>query len=244
MKNNAVILVVDDEKPIRNFLRVSLSSQDYRVIEAVDGRGAISLSASHIPDLIILDLGLPDVDGLEVLRELRQWSSAPVIVLSARDDDRAKIDALDNGADDYLTKPFSVGELLARVRVAFRHVARTVGIGSETETALRIGPLHLDLVKRKVSVGEREIHLTPTEYRLLVHLAQHAGRVLTHGAILKHVWGPSREGETQYLRVFMANLRRKIEDNPAEPRFLLTELGVGYRLADQDEVERFPGERD
>lgn len=242
MKNNAVVLIVDDEKPIRNFLRVSLASQNYRVIEAADGRSAISLSASHVPDLIILDLGLPDVDGLEVLRELRQWSIAPVIVLSARDGDRAKIDALDLGADDYLTKPFSVGELLARLRVAFRHAARSVGVRNDAETEVRIGPLFLDLVKRRVSVGEKEIHLTPTEYRLLVHLAQHAGRVLTHGAILRHVWGPSREGETQYLRVCMANLRRKIEDDPAEPRFLLTELGVGYRLADQDEVECSSGE--
>lgn len=238
MKNSPVVLVVDDERPIRNFLRVSLSSQEYRVIEAADGRSAVSLSASHVPDLIILDLGLPDTDGLEVIRTLRQWSHAPIIILSARDGDRSKIDALDLGADDYLTKPFSVGELLARVRVAFRHAARTEDSVGETEPMIRIGRLHIDQMKRRVELGDREVHLTPTEYRLLVHLARHAGRVLTHGAILEHVWGPTRVGETQYLRVFVANLRRKIEDDPAEPRYLLTELGVGYRLSDHEELER------
>ena len=240
MKNQPLILIVDDEKPIRNFLRVSLSSQGYRILEAGDGRGALSLSASHVPDLIVLDLGLPDIDGFDVLRQLRQWCSAPVIILSARGGDIDKIDALDIGADDYLTKPFSLGELLARVRVAFRHAARVSSTASDLPEAIRIGALHIDLLRRRVVVNESEIHLTPTEYKLLVYLASHAGRVLTHGAILRHVWGPSRENETQYLRVFMANLRRKIEPKPAEPQYLLTELGVGYRVTAEDEADRDP----
>lgn len=237
MKNEPLILIVDDEKPIRNFLRVSLLSQGYRILEVADGRGAVSMSASHVPDLIILDLGLPDVDGVAVLREIRQWYTAPVIILSARGHDHDKIDALDAGADDYLTKPFSVGELLARIRVAFRHTIGSGTLAAGEPGDIRIGELRVDLPRRKVTVGDTQVHLTPTEYKLLLFLAQHAGRVLTHGAILQHVWGPSREAETQYLRVFVANLRRKIEKDPANPRYLLTELGVGYRLAGDDESE-------
>lgn len=240
MRNEPLVMVVEDEKPIRNFLRVSLSSQGYRVLEVADGRGAVSLSASHMPDLVILDLGLPDVDGIDVLREIRGWYTAPVIILSARGKDHDKIEALDAGADDYLTKPFSVGELLARVRVAFRHAA--LSGSAESPSEVHVGALRIDLVRRRITIGGGEVHLTPTEYKLLVYLAQHAGRVLTHGAILRHVWGPTRENETQYLRVFVANLRRKIESEPATPRYLLTELGVGYRLAGDDETE--PDSRD
>ncbi len=237
MKNEPLIMVVDDERSIRNFLRVSLSSQGYRILEVADGRAAISMSASHVPDLIILDLGLPDIDGVAVLREIRQWYTAPVIILSARGHEHDKIEALDAGADDYLTKPFSVGELLARVRVAFRHVLGVASGSVDDVGEIKIGELRFDLPRRKVTVGDAPVHLTPTEYKLLLFLAQHAGRVLTHGAILHHVWGPSRESETQYLRVFVANLRRKIEKHPADPSYLLTELGVGYRLVGDDETE-------
>lgn len=238
MKNNPLIMIVDDEKAIRNFLRVSLSSQGYRVLEVPDGRGAISMSASHMPDLVILDLGLPDVDGIAVLQEIRQWYTSPIIILSAREHDHDKIEALDAGADDYLTKPFSVGELLARVRVAFRHALGGPDRAGGDQGEIRVGELRVNLSRRTVVLGETQVHLTPTEYKMLLFLAQHAGRVLTHQAILKHVWGPTRENETQYLRVFMANLRRKIETSPANPRYLLTELGVGYRLAGEDEADR------
>jgi two-component system KDP operon response regulator KdpE len=190
---------------------------------------ALRLAAQQPPDLVILDLGLPDVDGQEVLKQLREWLHAPIIVLSARDQEAQKIAALDHGADDYLTKPFSTGELLARIRVALRHAAR---VESDRESAaFTCGDLKVDLSARRVFVKEAEVHLTPIEYKLLTALVHHAGKVLTHRHILKEVWGPDQVQETHYLRVFMAGLRRKIETDPAQPRYLLTEQGVGYRLA-------------
>ena len=225
-----LILVIEDENPIRKFLRVSLTSEEYRVEEATTGKQGMTMAASQPPDLVILDLGLPDLDGLEVLRNLREWLSAPVIVLSARGQERDKVAALDAGADDYLTKPFGVGELLARVRVAFRHRAHRGG--EKAEPKFSVGELTVDLAARRVFVGQREVHLTPLEYKLLTVMVQHVGKVLTHRFLLKEVWGPDQVGEVHYLRVFMAGLRRKLEVDPAQPRYLLTEQGVGYRLAD------------
>jgi len=223
-----LILLVEDELPIRRFLRTSLSSEDYRLVEAESGQQAIRLAAQQPPDLVILDLGLPDIDGQDVLRQLREWLKAPIIILSARDQEKQKVTALDNGADDYLTKPFSTAELLARIRVALRHASK---VGGETEVStFATGDLKVDLANRKVLVKEQEIHLTPLEYKLLTTLVKHAGKVLTHRFLLNEVWGPLHSQETHYLRVFMASLRRKIEEDAAQPRFLTTEQGVGYRL--------------
>ena len=223
------ILVIEDEPQIRRFLRVTLSEQGYRLVEAETGKEGLTAAAASPPDVVILDLGLPDIDGLEVARQLRDWTAVPIIVLSARGQEKDKVAALDAGADDYLTKPFGVSELLARIRVALRHAA--AGGKQDGETVFTVGELKADLVARRVFVGEREAHLTPIEYRLLATLVKHAGKVLTHNFLLKEVWGPPHVQETHYLRVFMANLRHKLETDPARPRYLLTEQGVGYRLA-------------
>ncbi len=224
-----LLLLVEDELPIRRFLRASLAGEGYRLVEAETGQQAVKLAAQQPPDLIILDLGLPDQDGQEVLRQLREWLRAPIIILSVRDQEQQKVKALDNGADDYLTKPFSTGELLARIRVALRHGTRT---GAERESfAFTCRDLRVDLAARRVFVKEAEIHLTPLEYKLLTALVRNAGKVLTHHSLLKEVWGPHHLQDSHYLRVFMASLRRKIETDPAQPQYLLTEQGVGYRLA-------------
>ncbi len=227
--NPAKVLVIEDEQEIRRFLRASLVHHGYELVEAADGQSGLRQAASQPPDLVILDLGLPDIDGMEVIRSLRGWSRMPIIVLSARGREAEKVNALDAGADDYLTKPFSVGELLARMRVALRHA---VALGAENdEPVFSVGALRIDLGCRQVFVDEREVHLTPIEYRLLTTLAKHAGKVITHRQLLKEVWGPESVFETHYLRVYMAQLLRKIEADPARPRFLLTEPGIGYRLA-------------
>lgn len=227
MSVDPYILVIEDEPPIRRFLRAALTNEGYRIDEAATGDEGLRLAASHPPDLIILDLGLPDLDGQEVLHRLREWYSAPVIILSARDQEAQKIKALDNGADDYVTKPFGVGELLARMRSALRH-ARHVG---PEATATTLGDLTVDFAARIVTLRGEEVHLTPLEYKLLVTLLQHQGKVLTHRFLLREVWGPENTRENHYLRVFIASLRRKLEDDPARPKYLLTEQGVGYRLA-------------
>ena len=224
------ILIVEDELPIRRFLRVSLENHSYRIVEAVNAREGLLLATSQQPDLILLDLGLPDMDGMELIHTVRDWSQMPIIVLSARGREQQKVDALDAGADDYLTKPFSMDELLARLRVAVRHAARAANSSSAEEPTFVLDDLRVDLARRQVFVASREVHLTPIEYRLLTTLIQHAGKVLTHRQLLKEVWGPDSISETHYLRVYMAQLRRKIESDPAQPRFLLTEPGVGYRL--------------
>ena len=230
MSSNApLILIVEDDPPIRRLLHSSLSDQDYRLLEAETGRQAIRFATQQPPDLVILDLGLPDIDGQEVLKQLREWLRVPIIILSARDQDQQKIMALDAGADDYLAKPFSTGELLARIRVALRHAARVADEG-ESSTFTQ-GDLSVDLAARRVVLHDAEVHLTPLEYKLLTTLIKHAGKVLTHRFLLKEVWGPGHAEETHYLRVFMASLRRKLETDPAQPRHLLTEPGVGYRLA-------------
>jgi len=223
-----LVLVVDDEPQLRRFLRASLPAQGYRIVEAATGEEALREAAARAPDLVLLDLGLPDLDGVEVTRRLREWSAAPIVVLSARDQEQDKIRALDAGADDYLTKPFGTGELLARMRVALRHAGR--GAAAD-EPVIVIGGLQVDLAARRVAVEAREIRLTRTEYRLLALLARHAGKVLTHRQLLKEVWGPGAVDQTHYLRVYMGQLRHKIEADPAQPRYFLTETGVGYRLA-------------
>lgn len=222
-----LVLIIEDEQPIRRFLRASLTSEGYRLNEAASGEEGLRVAASYPPDLVLLDLGLPDIDGQQVLRRLREWLAAPIIVLTARDQEQQKINALDAGADDYVTKPFATGELLARMRTALRH-AQPAGPQS---SAVCIGDLRFDLAARLVFKRESLIHLTPLEYKLLVTMLKHAGKVLTHRFLLREVWGPENSQETHYLRVFVASLRRKLEDDPARPRYLLTEPGVGYRFA-------------
>jgi two-component system KDP operon response regulator KdpE len=232
MPDNAPrILLVDDELPIRKFLAASLASGGYEIEEASTGGQALRLAGQRPPELVILDLGLPDMDGQEVLTQLRGWLTAPIIVLSARDQEQQKITALDHGADDYLTKPFSTGELLARIRAALRHSSRS-GDG-QALAAYQHGTLSVDMEAHRVLVDGAEVHLTPIEFKLLAKLVEHRGKVLTHRHLLKEVWGPQRVDETHYLRVFMASLRRKLEADPARPEHLLTEQGVGYRLASE-----------
>lgn len=225
-----LILLVEDEAPIRRFLRSALEAEGYRLAEAETGKQAQRLAAQQPPDLVILDLGLPDMDGQDLLRQLREWLTAPVIVLSARDQEAQKVAALDGGADDYLTKPFGTGELLARIRVALRHASRA---GGDQSAVFESGDLTVDLAARRVTVRGAEVRLTPLEYKLLTTLVRHSGKVLTHRFLLKEVWGPHDVHETHYLRVYMASLRRKIEADPSQPRHLLTEQGVGYRLASE-----------
>jgi len=220
-----LILLIDDELAIRRFLVKSLTAKDYRLLEAETGAQAIRLATQQPPDLVILDLGLPDIDGQEVLKQLRQWLRAPIIVLSARDQESQKIAALDSGADDYLTKPFSGGELLARLRVMLRR-----GHPGEDLKAVRFGTIEVDLVRRVVTRAGQEVHLTAREHALLRLLAVNAGKVITHRQILRELWGPNAEQQTQYLRVYMGRLRQKLEDNPNQPKHLKTESGIGYRL--------------
>jgi two-component system, OmpR family, KDP operon response regulator KdpE len=222
------ILVIEDEPQMRRFLRALIGSHDYRLLEAESGREALALASSHDPDLIILDLGLPDTDGLDLVTELRGWTQTPIIVVSARGREQDKVLALDRGADDYLTKPFGSQELLARVRVALRHASRTAN--PEMGAVFRAGSLIVDLALRKIFVRDQPVHLTPLEYKLLKTLIEHSGKVLTHRQLLERVWGPAHADQTQYLRVYMAQLRRKIEQDPARPELLKTETGVGYRL--------------
>jgi two-component system KDP operon response regulator KdpE len=227
-ESGPLVFVVEDESQMRRFLRATLVNHGYRVWETASGQEALRDASTRNPDIILLDLGLPDVDGVEVTRRLREWSTVPVVVLSARDQEEDKIQALDAGADDYLTKPFGAGEMLARIRVALRHAAQK---GDPPGDGLfRAGDLQVDLARRRVTVAEREVHLTPTEYKLLSVLLRFGGKVITHRQLLKEVWGPAYGEQTNYLRVFMAQLRHKLEADPARPRYLLTEPGVGYRI--------------
>lgn len=226
-----LVLIIEDEPEMRKFIRATLTSRGYRLLEAERASEGVQLLTSHNPDLVLLDLGLPDGDGIDLTRQLREWSRVPIIVLSARGREDDKVAALDAGADDYLTKPFGVNELLARMRVAMRHAEASRG-GTQVQT-YEFGDLKLDLVRREVFRGAEELHLTPIEYKLLLLFAQHAGKVLTHRQILKEVWGPAYATQTHYVRVHMAELRKKIEANPARPKLLVTEPGVGYRLRDR-----------
>lgn len=222
------ILVIEDDTNIARFLSISLQTYGYKTLSAESGASGLSLFLSASPDLILLDLGLPDIDGMEVLDRIRTQSDTPVIVVSARDEEEQKVEALDNGADDYITKPFYLRELLARVRVALRKKQPRAAVPAE----FVLEGFRLDFQRRKVYIDQAEVHLTPIEYKLLTLLVEHAGRVLTHGFIIKEVWGYDENEDSQSLRVFMANLRRKIEKNSAKPRYLLTEVGVGYRFSD------------
>jgi len=223
-----VVLLIEDEPQMRRFLRAALESEAYRLVEAPTARAGLAQAAGQNPDIILLDLGLPDGDGIDLTRRLREWARMPIVVISARGQERDKVAALDAGADDYLTKPFGVGELLARMRVALRHAARAAG--QPEEPVFTSGDLRVDLEHRQVFVEAQEVHLTPTEYKLLIALVRHAGKVLTHRHLLREVWGANTVTQTPALRVHMTQLRHKLERDPAQPRHLLTELGVGYRL--------------
>jgi two-component system KDP operon response regulator KdpE len=226
-KPSSVALVIDDEPQIRRLLRVTLEANGYQVFDAATGQDGIVQAAQRRPDVVLLDLGLPDMDGVEVLKRLREWSRVPVLVLSVRDREQDKIAALDNGADDYVTKPFNSGELLARLRVAMRHAQPASDVA-----VFRSGHLEVDLTARVVTIKGKEVKLTATEYGLLRLFVQHAGKVLTHRQILREVWGPTYVEQTHYLRVYMAHLREKLEANPAQPTMFVTESGVGYRLVE------------
>ena len=223
--NGSRILIVDDESPIRKLLRVTLSGHGYEVGEAAGGLEGLQQAATYRPDLIILDLGLPDLEGIEVVKRLREWSNTPVIILSVREQEADKIAALDAGADDYVTKPFGMGELLARIRAALRHA-----MGPEEEPVLNFDDFSIDLAHRRVSVNGNEVKLTPIEYDLLKNLALNAGKVITHKQLLTSVWGPSYKNDSHYLRVYIGQLRRKVEADPSHPRHIITEPGIGYRL--------------
>jgi two-component system KDP operon response regulator KdpE len=225
----ARILVIDDEKQILRMLKVALEGNGYDVAEAASGHDGLNQTAVFHPDLIILDLGLPDMDGVEVIKRLREWTRTPIIILSVREHEDDKIDALDAGADDYVTKPFSMGELLARLRVALRHVAKT-----DDEPILTFGELTMDLARRNVILQGQEIKLTPTEYEILKYLALQAGRVVTHRQLLRAIWGPNYQEQTHYLRIYIGQLRHKIETDPSQPTYIITEPGVGYRLVTRD----------
>ncbi|WP_107602821.1 response regulator [Clostridioides difficile] len=228
-----LILLVEDDKTIRKFISTALLTQDYDVKEAITGKEGISIAVSYSPDVVLLDLGLEDMDGTEVIKAIRQFSNIPIIVVSAREQDRDKVEVFDAGADDYLTKPFSIVELLARVRVAFRHSQVEVQQKDDVKSTFEVDKLLIDFDKRKVIVDDIEVHLTPIEYNILSLLAKHHGKVLTHNFIIKEIWGSVIGNETKSLRVFMATLRRKIEKQPANPRYIITEVGVGYRLNDE-----------
>jgi two-component system KDP operon response regulator KdpE len=223
------VLVVDDEPQIRRAIRAGLHAHGFEVEQADCGEAALDAIALNLPDVVILDLGLPDLNGNEVVRQVREWSTVPIIILSVRGDERDKVRALDSGADDYVTKPFGMGELLARIRVALRHSARV----ESHEPVLQFGDLRIDLPRRLVTVAEREVHLTPTEFDLLTELATNAGKVLTHQMLLSRVWGPASAESTHYLRVYINQLRNKLEAEPTRPRYILTEPGVGYRFREE-----------
>ncbi|WP_423188623.1 response regulator [Alkalibacterium sp. f15] len=228
---NEMILVVEDDPQIRNFLCYTLHNENFNYLSVGNAQTALNTIVSEQIDLVILDLGLPDFDGLEVIKRVREWSEVPIIVVSARDQDKEKAYALDLGADDYLTKPFSATELLARIRVAFRHYYKTTSKTLQKEA--QVGELKVDFEKRLVTLSENEIHVTPMEYKLLVLFFRNIGKVLTSNYIIKEIWGSSYGNDTQALRTMMAGLRRKIEEKPAQPRYIITEIGVGYRLVEE-----------
>ncbi len=227
-----LILLIEDEPQMRRFLRVSLQSQGYRLIEAETGEDGLTQVASRKPAVILLDLGLPDMDGLEVTEKLREWTATPIIIISAREQERDKVRALDAGADDYLTKPFGADELLARIRVSLRHLARQES--GQEDVIFDTGKLRIDFSKRQVLRNGEEVHLTPIEYSLLTILIRHADKVVTHAQLLREVWGPRHANQVQYLRVYMAQLRQKLEDDPARPVYFLNESGIGYRFRSSD----------
>ena len=230
------VLIIEDETHILNFMRKILTSHDYKVLSANTGKAGLEIISSQCPDIILLDLGLPDIDGVDIIKKVREWSSCPIIVISARTSEREKVLALDLGADDYITKPFGTSELLARIRTSLRHSNKM-----NTDSPMFIKPYHakdltIDFSKRLILLHEQEIHLTPIEYKIVAYLAQNSGKVITYASILSNVWGPYADNDNKILRVNMANIRRKIEEDPAQPQYIFTEVGVGYRMAeDEDE---------
>lgn len=233
MAGKGTILLIEDEETIRDFIAASLRAQGYKTVCAGGAREGMELAASLCPDLILLDLGLPDRDGSEVIQSVRKWSMLPILVISARSQEKEKVQALDLGADDYITKPFGISELMARIRTALRHGMIASGTNPAVEV-FHVGDLTLDFRKRLVKVAGTEVHLTQVEYKIVAFLARNAGRVMTYAAIISHVWGPYMDDNNRILRVNMANIRRKLEKNPAEPRYIFTEIGVGYRMAEEE----------
>jgi len=227
MDKDPLILIIDDEPQILRALKTILTANHFRIAAAVNGEQGMALAVAQPPDVIILDLTLPDIDGFQVCEQIREWSRVPIIVLSVRDSEKDKVSALDKGADDYLTKPFGIEELLARIRVALRHAEQSIG---NTQSVIKVGPVTVDLARHIVTRSGEEIRVTATEFKLLAYLASHADRVLTHKAILVHVWGFTESDHVEYLRVYIGQLRKKLESNPDEPQILLTEPGVGYRF--------------
>lgn len=234
MNNKQKILIVEDEQSIINFVTAVLTANGYDVILAKTGAQARTMATSHCPDLVLLDLGLPDMDGVEIIKFIRSWTRLPIIVVSARTQERDKVEALDLGADDYISKPFGTSELLARIRTAMRHINASGAASSAEGTVFKTGGLVIDYEKRRVSVDGSDVHLTQNEFKIVSLLSRHAGKVLTHDYIIKEIWGPGLKGDNQILRVNMANIRRKLENNPAVPQYILTEVGVGYRMAEGD----------
>lgn len=232
MDMKPLILVIEDEMAICNFISAVLISNDYQVVQAKTAKEGLSMFTSYSPDVVLLDLGLPDIDGVEVLKQLREWSKTPIIVVSARGHEREKVVALDLGADDYIGKPFGTSELLARIRTAIRHSPKVIGRETLSEEKMVIGELEIDYGKRMVSLAGERIHLTPVEYKILVLLSKNAGKVLTHDYIMREIWG-LYGNDSHTLRVNMANIRRKIETNPGTPKYILTEMGVGYRMVEE-----------
>lgn len=233
MSNKLTVLIVEDEAAISNFIATILEANEYRTIKTGKGQEALSIITSRCPDLILLDLGLPDMDGLDILKTVRGWSQIPIIVVSARGHEREKVMALDLGADDYVTKPFGTSELLARIRTALRHSRRGESSEEAVSGVFTCGGLQIDFDRRLILLDGNDIHLTQIEYKIVTLLARYAGRVLTYDFIIKDIWGPYAPRENQILRVNMANIRRKLEANPAEPRYIMTEIGVGYRMSDE-----------
>jgi two-component system KDP operon response regulator KdpE len=233
MANKVTILIIEDEQNIRSFMEATLRANGYRTFSCASGREALSVITSHCPDIVLLDLGLPDIDGTEVLKQVRSWSGIPIIVISARTQEKEKVAALDLGADDYITKPFGTSELLARIRTAIRHSPEAGGAGRQ-KNIFQVKDLVIDFDKRIVFVDEKDVHLTQIEYKLVSLLAKNAGRVLTYDSIITRIWGPYADHNNQILRVNMANIRRKIEKNPGDPQYIFTEIGVGYRMAEED----------
>ena len=232
--NKQTVMIVEDEGSIAKFISTILKANDYCVVSAQNGKDACDLASSHIPDIILLDLGLPDMDGLKVIKEIREWSNIPIIVVSARDHERDKVMSLDEGADDYITKPFGTAELLARIRTALRHKRTSFDEELKKTKVFKADDLSIDFDKRIVSVGQKEVKLTQIEFKIVELLCKYSGKVLTYDYMLKNIWGPYASGDNKILRVNMANIRRKIEKNPAEPHYIFTETGVGYRMIEAD----------
>lgn len=236
MTQKISVLIIEDEKSIRDFVAKTLQSHEYRVTTAANGKDGLAILTSLLPDLVLLDLGLPDMDGLEVIRKTREWSSMPIIVISARSQEKEKVAALDVGADDYITKPFGTGELLARIRTAIRHSNKLTSDAVNNSRPYSAGGLKIDFEKRLVSVDDKEVHLTRVEYKIVSLLAKNSGRVMTYDTLINEVWGPYADDNNRILRVNMANIRRKLEANPGEPKYIFTELGIGYRMLEDESL--------